>query len=81
MSKHSSGLFSIDKIVGFISIEIYPIISCLWEYEDKKIPEKDLLLRKSSGHTPDIGIISSSNNLYININNSCCSGLGIKIFS
>ena len=68
-------------MIGFKIFEIYPIFSCLFEYDDKNIPKNELLFKKSSEHAAPIDIISSSNNLYININNSCCSGFGIKIFS
>ena len=62
-SRQSFVSLSIDKIIGFNIIEIYPIISCLFEYEDKNTPKNELLSKNSSRHTPPMGIISSSSNL------------------
>ena len=57
------------------------IVNKSFANEERNMPTKESSFKKFWGLTPPIGIISSSNILYIKINNSCCSGFGINIFS
>ena len=81
ISRHSSPSFSIDKIKGFNNIDKYNLNSCLFIKVEQNLPKKDESFKKSSINAVFIGEISSSNNLYINNNNSVCSGFGINILS
>ena len=82
ISRHSfESSSSIDKIKGFSIIEKYPKISCFLAKEERNIPMKLSSFKKFSVFIPPIDKISFSNNLYIKISNSFCSGLGINIFS
>ena len=81
ISRHSSFSFSIDKITGFNNIDKYNLNSCLFIKIEQNFPIKVDSFKKSSISAVFIGEISSSNNLYINNNNSVCSGLGINMLS
>ena len=81
ISKHSSFSFSIEDINGFISRDKYNLNSCLFIYIEQNFPKNVESFKKSSIKAEFIGAISSENNLYINNNNSSCSGFGIKILS
>ena len=81
ISKHSSFSFSIEDINGLINIDKYNLNSCLFIYVEQNFPKNDESLKKSSIKAEFIGAISSANNLYINNNNSSCSGFGINILS
>ena len=70
-----------DNIKGFIKMDKYNLNSCLFIYVEQNLPKKDDSFKKSSRTAECIRVISSANNLYINNNNSSCSGLGIKILS
>ena len=78
---HSNPEFSIDNMRGFNNIFKNTFNSLLFIYEEINFPKKVLSLKNSSTEAEFIGVISSSNNLYINISNSSCSGFGIKILS
>ena len=78
---HSIPEFSIDNIRGFNNIFKKTFNSLLFIYDDINFPINVESLKNSSIEAEFIGVISSSNNLYIKISNSSCSGLGINILS
>ena len=81
MSKHPSSSFSIEAIIGFNNIDKNTFNSCLFIKDEINFPKKVESCINSSIEAEFIGVISCSNSLYIKINNSSCSGFGIKILS
>ena len=81
ISMHSIPEFSIDKIKGLTSIAKNTFKALLFIYDEINFPINVVSLRNSSIEAEFMGVISSSNNLYIKISNSSCSGFGINILS